>query len=84
MQGLAVVALALASMAVSGASAATEAPAAGRGKGTPGTPTDPLVQLEKGAVRGTGLRSSSGRDILAFMGVPFARPPVGKYRFKVR
>lgn len=43
---------------------------------------EPLVQLEKGAVKGTVLKSSAGRDILAFMGIPFARPPVGKYRFK--
>ncbi|XP_026275859.2 venom carboxylesterase-6-like [Frankliniella occidentalis] len=45
-------------------------------------PSDPLVQLEKGAVRGTTTQSDSGRTVFAFKGVPYARPPVGKYRFK--
>lgn len=44
--------------------------------------TSPSVQLEKGAVRGTTLRSRGGRAYSAFMGLPYARPPVGKHRFK--
>lgn len=70
MRGLSL-AVALLAAALAGGSAAAGKQAA-----------EPLVQLEKGAVRGTVLRSEAGRDILAFMGVPYARPPVGKHRFK--
>ncbi|KAJ9595640.1 hypothetical protein L9F63_013170, partial [Diploptera punctata] len=43
---------------------------------------DPLVFVEEGAMHGTYLASANGRTFAAFQGIPYARPPIGKYRFK--
>jgi hypothetical protein len=43
----------------------------------------PLVHVEQGAIRGTYLTSAGGRKFAAFEGIPYARPPTGKHRFKV-
>jgi hypothetical protein len=43
----------------------------------------PLVHVEQGALRGTYLISAGGRKFAAFQGIPYARPPTGKHRFKV-
>lgn len=43
----------------------------------------PLVHVEQGALRGTYLTSAGGRIFSAFQGIPYARPPTGKHRFKV-
>jgi hypothetical protein len=43
----------------------------------------PLVHVEQGALRGTYQTSASGRIFSAFHGIPYARPPTGKHRFKV-
>jgi hypothetical protein len=43
----------------------------------------PLVHVEQGALRGTYLTSAGGRKLAAFQGIPYARPPTGKHRFKV-
>jgi hypothetical protein len=43
----------------------------------------PLVHVEQGALRGTYLTSAGGRKFSAFQGIPYARPPTGKHRFKV-
>ncbi|XP_069678273.1 esterase FE4-like [Periplaneta americana] len=44
---------------------------------------DLIVLTLHGPVRGTTLTSSrSNRQFLAFMGIPYARPPVGDLRFK--
>lgn len=48
----------------------------------PARPPQPIVTLEKGAVRGATRSSNSGRTFFSFTGIPYARPPVGKYRFK--
>ncbi|XP_046994724.1 fatty acyl-CoA hydrolase precursor, medium chain-like [Schistocerca americana] len=42
----------------------------------------PVVRTRQGAVRGTAKVSSSGRHLLAFYNIPFAKPPVGPLRFK--
>ncbi|GLH12013.1 Carboxylic ester hydrolase, partial [Gryllus bimaculatus] len=42
----------------------------------------PLVHLETGAVQGVYASSTAGRKFSAFRGIPYARPPTGKYRFK--
>lgn len=42
------------------------------------------VQLpDGGRLVGRYLTSDSGRGIRAFMGVPYAEPPIGELRFKV-
>lgn len=42
------------------------------------------VKLNDGSrLVGRFLRSLSGRGIRAFLGVPYAQPPVGELRFKV-
>lgn len=43
----------------------------------------PLVHVEQGALRGTYQTSAGGRIFSAFQGIPYARPPTGKHRFKV-
>ncbi|XP_066908800.1 juvenile hormone esterase-like [Halyomorpha halys] len=42
----------------------------------------PIVDTTAGAVRGFTSRSRSGRQFLSYKGIPFARPPLGKLRFK--
>ena len=45
---------------------------------------DPVVNIPHlGSIRGTILKSAfKQRDILAFRGIPYAKPPVGELRFK--
>lgn len=43
----------------------------------------PLINIPTGAIRGTYKKSEGGRVYAAFEGIPYARPPVGKYRFRV-
>jgi hypothetical protein len=40
------------------------------------------VRIEDGRIIGRYLTTDSGRGIRAFMGIPYAEPPVGKMRFK--
>ncbi|KAG8224879.1 hypothetical protein J437_LFUL006473 [Ladona fulva] len=45
--------------------------------------SDPLVvQTRKGPVRGVRLTSASGRPVDAWLGIPYAQPPVGPLRFR--
>jgi carboxylesterase type B len=44
---------------------------------------DELVVLKHGSLKGHRLTSRKGRDIFAFQGIPYAKPPVGELRFKV-
>lgn len=46
---------------------------------------DPIVHIHEGFIRGTTLSSiRSNLTFFAFMGIPYARPPIGELRFKVR
>jgi hypothetical protein len=45
---------------------------------------DDLVVLKHGSLKGHRLTSRKGREIFAFQGIPYAKPPVGELRFKVR
>ena len=45
---------------------------------------DVTVTLEQGAVKGQWIESIRDRQLLAFLGIPYAKPPVGDLRFKVR
>lgn len=48
------------------------------------TSDDLRVKLSNGSkLVGRYMRSYSGRSIKAFIGVPYAKPPVGHLRFKV-
>lgn len=44
----------------------------------------PLVKYKYGTVRGKYQTTFSGRKIAAFLGVPYASPPVGENRFEVK
>lgn len=43
----------------------------------------PMAQTKYGKIRGRRLALVDGKEINAFLGVPFARPPLGELRFKV-
>jgi len=44
---------------------------------------DPEVSTVEGKLRGTILRTHKGKVIYAFLGIPYASPPTGKFRFMV-
>lgn len=45
--------------------------------------SDLLVKVEQGLLRGAVVKRVVGESYIAFKGVPYAAPPVGKLRFKV-
>jgi len=45
---------------------------------------DDLVVLKQGLLKGHRLTTHKAQEIIAFQGIPYARPPVGKLRFQVR
>nr|QDF58021.1 carboxylesterase [Laodelphax striatellus] len=42
----------------------------------------PVVEIGNGLLQGTYYQTINDRDVLAFLGVPFAEPPVGNMRFR--
>ena len=44
----------------------------------------PKVSTENGVIRGTVLDASEDRVVAAFLGVPYARPPIGDLRYIVQ
>jgi hypothetical protein len=44
----------------------------------------PTVHIQQGTLKGTYLASRYGRKFAAFQGIPYAQPPTGALRFKVR
>lgn len=49
------------------------------------TANDLRITLSNGnKLIGRSLRSLNGRPIKAFMGIPYAKPPLGERRFKVK
>lgn len=44
----------------------------------------PTVHAQQGTLTGTYLTSRYGRKFAAFQGIPYAQPPIGDLRFKVR
>ena len=49
---------------------------------TLGSTISPLVTIDDGEVMGTVKISRNKSDFAAFMGMPFAKPPLGDLRFK--
>ncbi|CAH0398195.1 unnamed protein product [Chilo suppressalis] len=47
-----------------------------------GQGSDPIVRVSQGLLRGSWKVSAKGRNYASFQGIPYARPPVGKYRFR--
>lgn len=47
------------------------------------TESDLVVDAPDGLYEGHILQTRDGREVLAFQGIPYALPPVGKLRFKV-
>lgn len=43
-----------------------------------------LLQLKDGLINGSLAKSKSGRTFHQFYAIPYAEPPIGKLRFKVR
>lgn len=43
----------------------------------------PTTEIQQGKLNGLRWTTRGGRTIAAFLGVPFATPPVGPLRFKV-
>jgi carboxylesterase type B len=44
---------------------------------------DIIVTVQQGRLKGLLIESVRGQGLLAFLGIPYARPPVGELRFKV-
>ncbi|XP_034832484.1 venom carboxylesterase-6-like [Maniola hyperantus] len=42
----------------------------------------PKVRVANGILQGAWRVSTNGRSFASFLGVPYARPPIGKYRFR--
>ena len=50
---------------------------------SPAVEQEILVDLDIGQLRGKKMVSRGGREYLAFIGVPYAQPPLGPLRFAV-
>ena len=44
--------------------------------------TYPIVQTEKGPIRGKRISLHHGKQVDAFFGIPYAKPPIGELRFR--
>ena len=43
----------------------------------------PLVNVKQGTLRGTVFENINGGQYFSFLGIPYARPPIGELRFQV-
>lgn len=44
----------------------------------------PVVNVEEGALQGKFITNDFGKSFYSFLGIPYAKPPLGSLRFKVR
>lgn len=44
---------------------------------------DPIIRITSGALKGKVIENCIGERIYAFLGIPFAKAPIGNLRFKV-
>lgn len=42
------------------------------------------IKIKQGFLKGIKLKTPKHNDIFSFMGIPYATPPTGQLRFKVR
>ena len=54
----------------------------GKSWSSPFPPTD-VMQTSSGSIRGIQYIQADGRAVNAYLGIPYAQPPVGELRFKV-
>lgn len=45
---------------------------------------EPVVTVKNGTLVGTIMKARKGREYAGFRGIPYALPPLGELRFKVR
>lgn len=43
----------------------------------------PIITISEGKIQGIKLKSVTGKEYLAFRGIPYAQPPIGDLRFRV-
>lgn len=46
--------------------------------------TGPIINTTYGQIQGFYLNLENGFSANIFLGIPFARPPIGEYRFEVK
>lgn len=44
---------------------------------------EPVIETEQGKLKGQVTINCNGFSYFTFMGIPYAKPPVGEYRFSV-
>lgn len=44
---------------------------------------DPVVEVGQGLIQGTIRSTPKGKSYYAFLGIPYAKPPIGELRFQV-
>ncbi|XP_013780687.2 acetylcholinesterase-like [Limulus polyphemus] len=47
-----------------------------------GSEENPLIRTNKGLVRGKTTKAVTGKLVDVYLGIPYAKPPVGEYRFR--
>ena len=43
----------------------------------------PIVQVKQGTLRGFIQENIDGGEYISFLGIPYAEPPLGNFRFRV-
>jgi bile salt-stimulated lipase len=46
--------------------------------------TEPTVSIDQGKLKGKISTNLRNEDFYSFQGIPYAKPPIGKLRFKVK
>jgi carboxylesterase type B len=46
--------------------------------------TEPIVSVEHGKLQGKISTNICNENFLSFLGIPYAKPPIGELRFKVK
>lgn len=46
--------------------------------------SEPVVEVSQGKIKGIVTKNIDGGEYLEFRGIPYAEPPIGNLRFKVK